>query len=231
MKATITTKLKRFLSKTLPNSEKIRYLAALPKLNDFVKNASDTCKVFKTRKELYTYLNDEINNTAINYCEFGVYQGASIKYWSATNTDPKSDFHGFDTFTGLPETWSNFTGGLSKGVFDVKGQLPQIDDDRVFFHKGLFQDTLPSFIKNNELSNTLVINIDADLYSSTLFVLTQMDNLIKTGTIIIFDEFSSMLHEFRALEDYCMSYRREYEVLAATTSKYQYYAHVAIKIL
>ena len=60
----------------------------------------------------------------------------------------------------------NFTGGLQKGLYLIlKGKLPNIDDDRVSFCKGLFQDTLPEFLETYDSKNVLVVNIDADLYS------------------------------------------------------------------
>ncbi|WP_104734311.1 TylF/MycF/NovP-related O-methyltransferase [Hanstruepera ponticola] len=231
MKLKLTTKFKIWLSKLLPNSEKLRYLFWLPKLHDFDKKYGQHSAVLVSRNELYKYVNSIINNKAITYCEFGVFKGASIKYWSRLNTDKNSRFIGFDTFSGLPESWDNFTGGLKKGTFDTNGQLPQIADKRVFFKKGLFQDTLPDFLFNYDPSNLLIINIDADLYSSTLFVLTKAHDIIKKDSIIIFDEFSSILHEFRAFEDYCSAYGVDFEVVAYTKSSKSYYAHVAVRIL
>jgi O-methyltransferase len=75
------------------------------------------------------------------------------------------------------------------------------------------------------------VNIDADLYSSTLFVLTQLHPIFKKGSILIFDEFSSVLHEFRAFEDYCVAYNVKFEVTASSRTTKSYYAHVAIRIL
>ena len=88
-------------------------------------------------------------------------------------------------------------------------------DKRVSFIKGLFQNTLPKFMKTYKNKNQLIIHNDSDLYSSTLFTLTNSNQILTPGTIIIFDEFMSILHEFRALEDYCSSYMRKYKVIAA----------------
>ncbi|WP_323788698.1 class I SAM-dependent methyltransferase [Psychroserpens sp.] len=231
MNSKLTTKFKIILSKIIPNSEKFRYLFYLPKLEAFNKAYGSKGKFLETRTQLYSFVNQSIDNKPISYLEFGVFKGKSIKYWSQLNTHKDSLFHGFDTFSGLPESWDNFTGGLEKGFFDTKGQLPQINDTRVAFYKGLFQDTFPSFMDNYNSENTLVINIDADLYSSTLFVLTMSHKILKKGSIIIFDEFSSMLHEFRAFEDYCKSYNVDFEVLASTKAAKNYYAHVAVRII
>src|SRR5262249_40332260 len=139
----------------------------------------------------------------IDYLEFGVYKGESLMKWAALNSKLGSRFHGFDTFTGLPEDWHKFSKTVKERAFDVGGAVPKVADKRISFYKGLFQETLPSFLKDYSGGRSLVIHNDCDLYSASLYVLTQIDQIAKPGTIIIFDEFPSLLHEFRALEDYC----------------------------
>ena len=232
MKPTLRTKGKQLLSKLLPDSNKLRYLSYLPKLESFRKNHSEKLPIFKDRPTMYQHINNEIlENRPIVYCEFGVYKGGTIEKWANLNADKDSSFYGFDTFTGLPETWVNFTGSMEKNAFDVGGDIPKSDDARISYIKGLFQETLPGFLKDYDNNQQLVIHNDSDLYSSTLYVLTYADKIIVPGTIIIFDEYSSMLNEFRALEDYSSSYMRDYEVIAATVSSEGYYYQVAIKIL
>lgn len=231
MNSKLTTRFKIFISKYLADSERLRYLTWLPKLDSFHNAYGKYGAFVKSRNQLYTYINEFIENNAISYCEFGVFEGASINYWSSINSNKDSRFYGFDTFSGLPEDWHNFTGGLQKGTFDTQGQLPNILDGRVSFYKGLFQETLPNFVSDYTSNRLLVINIDADLYSSTLFVLTQLDRKLVKGSIIIFDEFSSVLHEFRAFEDYCSAYNVKFEVIASSKTSKSYYAHVAIRII
>jgi O-methyltransferase len=57
------------------------------------------------------------------------------------------------------------------------------------------------------------VNIDCDLYSSALYCLTKIDPFLSKGTILIFDEFGEVLHEFRAACDYISSYCREFRVV------------------
>src|SRR5262249_25508769 len=118
-----------------------------------------------------------------------------------------------------------------KGHFDVQGQIPETSDKRMSFVKGWFQDTLPKFLNERKISSRLVIHNDSDLYSSTLYVLTRCNDVIVVGTVIIFDEFSSITHEFRALLDYCSSYGRKYKVIGATYSSESYFGQVAIEII
>jgi O-methyltransferase len=93
--------------------------------------------------------------------------------------------------------------------------VPQTRDSRVRFVAGMFQDTLPGFVARFEPRNRIVVNIDCDLYSSALYCLTKLDPILPTGAILMFDEFGSVLHEFRAVQDYLSSYRRAFEVICS----------------
>ena len=200
----------------LPDSELLRFTAYKPKLETWRKYRLAQCPAFDTRLAMYEYINRElVGNRPIHYLEFGVYKGDTIKYFARINTNPDSRFVGFDTFTGLPEDWISSIRTVKRSTFDAGGELPHSDDIRVSFVKGLFQDTLPGFLKKYQGTAQLIVHNDSDLYSSTLYVLTCSHDILVPGTIVIFDEFYSVLHEFRALEDYCAAYRRSYDVVAA----------------
>ena len=68
--------------------------------------------------------------------------------------------------------------------------------------------------------------MDADLYSSTLFVLTRLIPYLKRDDILIFDEFGVPTHEFRAFTDIVSSYNIKFEVLGAINN----YLQVALKL-
>ena len=76
------------------------------------------------------------------------------------------------------------------------GAIPKVADKRVAFYQGLFQETLPPFLKDYSGDRPLVIHNDCDLDSSTLYVLTRTEQITKPGTIIIFDEFTSLCTNF-----------------------------------
>jgi len=165
----------------------------------------------------FEYIAKEIiKEEPVDYLEFGVFKGDSIRKWSTMNSHVSSRFFGFDTFEGLPEEWNSRIG---QGAFDVGGALPQIADERVKFVKGLFQDTLPNFLSSFSPKSRLVVHNDSDLYSSTLYVLTMMVHLFKPGTIIMFDEFPSALHEFRAWQDFQSAYKRPVKPIAMTDDR------------
>ncbi len=100
------------------------------------------------------------------------------------------------------------------------------DDDRVSFVKGLFQETLNLRLSDLATGHPLIVHLDADIYSATLYVLATLNQLLVPGSIVLFDEFSSVQHEFRALGDYTASFMREYEVIGWTDHYYQ----IAIRI-
>lgn len=197
-------------SRFAPHSARIDKFNRLPLLAAFAdEHAAAPC--FPTREAMWDYLARQ-TAAAIDYLEFGVHEGHSILYWAKANAAAGSRFFGFDTFSGLPEDWNK---DYPKGKFDTGGRTPESSDRRVTFIRGLFQDSLPTFLETFESRSPLVINIDCDLYSSTLFCLTRLDPFIAPGTILIFDEFGDVLHEFRAFHDYLAAYRRDYRLLCS----------------
>src|SRR3954447_14586785 len=112
----------------------------------------------RDRTEVFDAIAAAIGDRPALYLEFGVFEGASLRYWSQALRDPASELHAFDSFQGLPETFDPLT--HPKGLFDVGGRLPDIDDDRIKYHVGWFSDTVPDF----ELPphDQLLINLDAD---------------------------------------------------------------------
>lgn len=212
----------------LPDSERFRFLAYKPKFEAWRRTLIGKHPVFVERTEMYDFIMSEIiGNRPMVYLEFGVFQGASIKHFAGVHDNQKSKFVGFDTFEGLPEDWKDFSRTLSSRTFSTDGKPPLTDDRRISFVKGLFQETLPSFLSQYSPSEQLVIHNDSDLYSATMYVLSRANDIIVPGTIIIFDEFYSALHEFRAFDDYCSSYMRSYEVIAATEG----HGKVAVRML
>jgi len=176
------------------------------------------------REDLYAHVVEEENlNTQIDYLEFGVSRGVSFRWWVNRITNDGARFYGFDTFTGLPEAWGKF----QKGDMDNKCKPPEIDDSRVSFYQGLFQQTLSRFLNTYEQNKRKVIHLDADLYSATIYVLTTMAPFIQKGDILFFDEFNVPLYEFKAFTEWTSSFYIEYEVIGSMNNFHQ----VAFKII
>jgi O-methyltransferase len=174
-----------------------------------------SAEIVDDRFELHEYIHQVIGNTAIDYLEFGVWQGKTFKKWLNMNSSPGSRFFGFDSFEGLPEDWEK---GQPKGTFSVAGDLPKLADTRSEFVVGWFQDTLYEFLKRYPLQRQLVVHIDCDLYSSTMFVLAALDRHLPKHSILIFDDYSSLTHEFAAWLDYRRSFGRKWDTIVRTGS-------------
>lgn len=124
------------------------------------------------------------------YCEFGVYRGGLMNYfleWTGQN------FHGFDSFIGLPEDWLNFKAGH---LAIEQAEIPTFPPGRVTLHKGWFADTLPVFVANYR-EPVAFMHVDCDLYSSTKTIFEHLRAQIIPGTVIVFDEYITGIDDER----------------------------------
>ncbi|MGH9345367.1 MAG: TylF/MycF/NovP-related O-methyltransferase, partial [Terriglobia bacterium] len=170
----------------------------------------------ETRFDLIRNLAAPIAEQEVLYLEFGVWRGETIKLWSQLLRNPASRLHGFDSFEGLPESWDNREASgqsLAKGSFSTDGVMPEIPDPRVVFFKGWFQETLPQY--DFIPSPVIVISIDADLYSSAIYVLKTLLPHISIGTIIYLDEFWDPQHEQRAFSEFLAESGMRFEAVVA----------------
>lgn len=150
----------------------------------------------------------------VSYVEFGVFKGDTMRHWSKMLKHSDSSLDGFDSFEGLPEDW----GSLDKELFSVEGKMPVFQDVRVRLFKGWFSDTVPGYLKEFRPNPTLVLHLDADLYSSTIFVLRQFRPFLKPGVVLIFDEFFDREHELKAFNEFLKEHPLKLECLAGTRS-------------
>lgn len=169
--------------------------------------------IARGRERLWKHAVESIKQPDILFLEFGVWQGESMKFFGQLIKSNKSIFLGFDSFRGLPEQWR----GMQAGNFSTEDGIPKIDDPRVTFIKGWFQDTLPGRldeIVNKSVDRTVLVHFDADLYSSTLYLLFRLTQKIR-NFYFIFDEFSG--HETRALYNFVQSSGAKVEFIAYIT--------------
>ena len=134
------------------------------------------------------------------FLECGVNSGFTVNLIAAA-VAPRI-VHGFDSFEGLPEDWTGYR--FARGAFSRNGSLPQVAGN-VQLHKGYFDAVLGPFLAAQK-SDISFVHMDCDLYSSTRDVLTACAPYIRTGTIMVFDEFMNypgwQQHEFRALSEF-----------------------------
>jgi hypothetical protein len=130
------------------------------------------------------------------YLEFGVYRGRTIRYWASHLALPDARFVGFDSFEGLPEDWQP---NAQAGSFSV-GRVPEVDDPRVSFVVGWFDETLPTY--EPPPHDQLIVNVDCDLYSSSRCVLEWLAPHLRPGTLVYFDDLFNRDHQWRALQEW-----------------------------
>jgi hypothetical protein len=143
------------------------------------------------------------------WLEFGVFSGSSINYISKFTNDI---VYGFDSFEGLPENWRV---GYGKGAFNRDGNLPSVNSN-VNLIKGWFDKTLPEFIKQKNMKVSF-IHLDADLYSSTKYILDTLKDYIDNDCVFVFDElvnypgFNGDTGELKAFYEFITENNFDYE--------------------
>ena len=143
------------------------------------------------------------------WLEFGVFSGNTINYISNFTKDK---VYGFDSFEGLPEKWRD---GFDRGVFSRNGNMPEVNSN-VELIKGWFNKTLLDFIQKHN-KKVSFIHMDADLYSSTKYILDVLKNYIDKDCIIVFDElvnypgFDGDKGELKALYEFIRENDIDYE--------------------
>jgi len=104
--------------------ERIDALLRLTLLKAWI-NDNQPHRYFASRESLYAHVAKTIiGNVPISFLEFGVYQGASMQAWTNLNTADESEFIGFDSFEGLPETWVNVKMILPRGLSQQRERFP-----------------------------------------------------------------------------------------------------------
>lgn len=141
--------------------------------------------------------------------EFGVNFGTSIRFIASLTDD---HVHGFDSFEGIPDDW----GKKRKGSYSTYGTLPDVPEN-VTLHKGWFSETLPEFLDQHG-DGLAFANIDCDLYGSTKDIFDEIGPRLRSGTILVFDEYlinpNWREHEYKAFQEFIATTDFEYEYIA-----------------
>jgi len=178
----------------------------------------------KGRTSLFSFVMKGRTMTEGHVLEFGVFKGTSINFLA--KLCPGQTLYGFDSFEGLPEPWQMAPNkSCRKGHFNLAGQPPMVSAN-VKLIKGLFIDSLTPWKKDHLGEKISVLHIDSDLYSSAKYVLTNLDDMIVSGTIIVFDELCNFdpggyysnweEGEWKALNEWEAEFGRELKAMART---------------
>lgn len=156
------------------------------------------------------YATSLVNPDYKHILEFGVWEGNTLRMIKE-KLDESYNIFGFDSFEGFPEDWVGTY--MKKGHFSTNGAVPNIDGVKIF--KGWFEDTILDYLK--EADTIGLLHVDCDLYSSTKTIFDNLYPYIKSGTIIVFDEWcynwnpSCNDHEQKAFYEYVEKYEVKYE--------------------
>jgi len=171
------------------------------------KHRSQNTHIFSLTLDSLRYAFSHAKNDGM-ILEFGVRYGTTINFLAGLT---QKEIHGFDSFEGIPEKWKN----EEKGKYTTYGVLPPVYSN-VTLHQGWFEETLADYCKSTTDSIRL-INVDCDLYSSTHTVFEELNDRIKTGSVIVFDEYICNPRwqddEFKAFQEYVNKNKLEYEYL------------------
>jgi hypothetical protein len=139
--------------------------------------------------------------------EFGVFEGWSLSEITFTARRRKlpNKIIGFDSFIGIPETEGvykkgDFSSTLENTKQHMKKLLGHIDD--ITFIEGVFETSLTQELKDQlKIHHIALLHVDSDTYAAAKLVLEWCKSYIKSGTIIVFDEYTD--GEDRAFAELC----------------------------
>ncbi len=159
--------------------------------------------IFLDGKQLRAYAISEalrIHQPHYSYLEFGVWKGRTINQFAKILND--IPIYGFDSFQGINEDWVGTD--APKGHFNLNSKVPKLRDNCIPVI-GLIQDTLPSFLSDNQNLQINFMHIDTDTYPTAKFILEQVKPHLLDQSIIVFDQLYDFegwsVGEYRALTE------------------------------
>lgn len=180
---------------------------------------------FSYCESFYKWGREHPNLDIISYClakrkfygsniELGVWTGVSANH--IANIINPDTLYAFDSFRGLETEWN----GLDENFFKLN-EIPRLRNN-ITLYNGFFSETIPKFIAEIKPYPISFVNVDCDLYQSTVDGLFPLEHFIVPGTILYFDEFYGYpnyeFHEYRALEEFCYNYNRKVRPIAYNDS-------------
>jgi len=152
--------------------------------------------------------------------ECGVYKGASLIRFATFREICEASFArkiiGFDAFGQFPKQEDKADNEFVK-IFDEAGGegIPREELEKVFALKkidnvelvqGDILETIPEYISENPEMKIALLHIDVDVYAPTKVILDNLYDKVVRGGIIVFDDYSLVAGETRAVEEYFSDY-------------------------
>lgn len=190
-----------------------------------VADMAPDCRIFGVSADLLRFALSRAVGAGL-VLEFGVRRGTSLRHIAAA---AGQHVHGFDSFTGLPEGWGNELAGTFALAEGDGVTLPTMPDN-VSLHPGWFDQVLPGFLAAHA-GPVRLVNIDCDIYSSTVTVLNALAGRLVAGSVLVFDEFIGNRtwadHEFKAFGEFAARTGRRFQHIAISP----YTGQVALMLL
>lgn len=194
---------------------------ALAQTADFIAREMPAAVAFDTPRDLLEYALGLVPADGL-VAEFGVNEGGTVNFIARHFAD--RPVHGFDSFEGLPEDWAG--AHIPRGYFSRRGQAPRVRPN-VVLHPGWFADTLPGFVSAHA-GPVAFLHVDCDLYSSTATIFQHLEDRLRPGTVLLFDEYFNypnwQSHEHRAFLEFVARGQRRFDYVAYS------FAQVAVVI-
>ncbi len=149
------------------------------------------------------------NGVAGDLLEAGVWRGGMTVLMRAVSKvlgDDARKVWVVDSFAGLPmpdrasDSFGWREGDMAVSVDEVRDNFARYGllDDQVVFLEGFFSETLATA----PIGALSVLRVDADLYESTLDVLTPLYPRLSPGGFAIFDDYQNLKDCRRAVDEY-----------------------------
>jgi hypothetical protein len=148
----------------------------------FVTDHMQGALSFYTSREVLAHALSQVTLDGA-FLEFGVFKGGTIRY--IARRCPDRIVHGFDSFEGLPVAWEGT--GHDRGAFHAGGKLPRVPAN-VRLHRGLFSASLPIWTRGHN-DDIAFLHVDCDLCSSTETIFELLEDRLRPGLVIVFDEY------------------------------------------
>jgi hypothetical protein len=141
----------------------------------------DSIRSFAIKKSLENSNNENQDEL---FLEFGVHRGKSTNFFANHLKENDKKIYGFDSFQGQPNDWPGYI--RLKGYQKLNKKNMDKLNSNIEIIDGLVEDTLETFLLNNERKKILFAHMDLDYYPSTLFVLKKIKPYLSNNAIILF---------------------------------------------
>jgi len=164
--------------------------------------------LFSHREKLWQAMQPALaRRGALTALEFGVAWGYASSWWLERLPDPHLEWHGFDTFTGLPASWDR--AGLTvygAGAFSAQGKTPPIADPRVRWHVGDVAHAIGELDWQAARACPMFLLFDFDLYEPTRVALEAALPFLAPGDVLYFDEAFDAWNERKAIDELLLAH-------------------------